>query len=38
MSVDRAYDELLNGLKPKKVIVAVIDTGLDIDHEDLSEN
>ena len=35
MSVDRAYDELLNGLKPKKVIVAVIDSGVDIDHEDL---
>jgi len=35
MSVDRAYNELLNGLKPKKVIVAVIDSGIDIDHEDL---
>ena len=35
MSVDRAYDELLIGLKPKKVIVAVIDAGIDINHEDL---
>ena len=37
-SVERAYDELLNGLKGKKVIVAVIDTGLDIDHLSLSNN
>ena len=35
MSVDRAYNELLIGLKPKKVIVAVIDAGIDINHEDL---
>ncbi len=37
-SVERAYNELLNDLKGKKVIVAVIDTGLDIDHLSLSEN
>ena len=37
-SVERAYNELLNELKGKKVIVAVIDTGLDIDHISLSEN
>ena len=37
-SVERAYNELLNDLKGKKVIVAVIDTGLDIDHVSLSEN
>ena len=37
-SVERAYDELLKGLKGKKVIVAVIDTGLDIDHLSLSNN
>ena len=37
-SVERAYNELLNDLKGKKVIVAVIDTGLDIDHSSLSEN
>ena len=37
-SVERAYNEFLNELKGKKVIVAVIDTGLDIDHKSLSEN
>ena len=37
-SVERAYDELLKGLKGKKVIVAVIDTGLDIEHKSLSNN
>ena len=37
-SVERAYNELLNGLKGKKVIVAIIDTGLDIDHISLSNN
>ncbi len=37
-SVERAYDELLKGLKGKEVIVAVIDTGLDIDHKSLSNN
>ena len=37
-SVERAYNELLNDLKGKKVIVAVIDTGLDIDHISLYEN
>ena len=37
-SVERAHKELLEGLKGKKVIVAVIDTGLDIEHESLSNN
>ena len=37
-SVERAYDELLKDMKGKEVIVAVIDTGLDIDHESLSNN
>jgi len=37
-SVERAHNELLKGLKGKKVIVAVIDTGLDIDHKSLSNN
>jgi subtilisin family serine protease len=37
-SVERAHNELLIGLKGKKVIVAVIDTGLDIDHKSLSNN
>ena len=35
MSVDKAYSMLLKGKKPVKVIVAVIDSGVDTDHEDL---
>lgn len=35
MSVDRAYNELLKSKKGIKIIVGVIDSGLDIDHEDL---
>ena len=35
MSVDKAYNELLRGLRADTVIVAVIDTGIDISHEDL---
>ena len=35
MSVDKAYSELLKGKKGVKVIVGVIDSGVDIDHEDL---
>ncbi|MBT8394125.1 MAG: S8 family peptidase [Bacteroidia bacterium] len=35
MSVDKAYNELLEGRKGKTVIVAVIDSGIDIEHEDL---
>lgn len=35
MSVDKAYAELLKNKKGTRVIVAVIDSGLDIDHEDL---
>lgn len=35
MSVDRAYNELLQGKKGKEIIVAVIDSGIDIEHEDL---
>jgi len=35
MSIDRAYNELLKSKKGSKVIVAVIDSGIDIDHEDL---
>ena len=37
MSVDRAYAELLKGKKSQKVIVGVIDSGVDIDHEDLKD-
>lgn len=35
MSVDKAYTELLKNKKGTKVIVAVVDSGVDIDHEDL---
>ena len=35
MSVDKAYNELIKAKKGTKVIVAVIDGGLDVDHEDL---
>jgi hypothetical protein len=34
MSVDRAYEELLKNKNGQKVIVAVIDSGTDIEHED----
>ncbi|MFD2532386.1 S8 family peptidase [Gracilimonas halophila] len=36
--VEKSYTELLSGLEPKeKVIVAIIDSGTDIEHEDLSD-
>ncbi|WP_179317179.1 S8 family peptidase [Winogradskyella undariae] len=35
MSVDKAYTEIIKDKKGTKVIVAVIDSGIDIDHEDL---
>lgn len=35
MSVDKAYKEILKNKKGAKIIVGVIDSGLDIDHEDL---
>ena len=35
MSVDRAYAELLKDKKGKKVIVGIVDSGVDIEHEDL---
>ncbi|NQX86988.1 MAG: S8 family serine peptidase [Flavobacteriaceae bacterium] len=37
MSVEKAYTEILNNRKGKTVVVAVIDTGIDIDHEDLKD-
>src|SRR5699024_6172170 len=37
MSIDRAYNELIKDRVGKKVIVAVIDSGIDIEHEDLKE-
>ncbi|MDT0294703.1 S8 family serine peptidase [Mesonia ostreae] len=35
MSVQKAYDEILKDYKGKTVIVGVIDSGVDIEHEDL---
>lgn len=36
--VEKSYAELLSGLEPKeKIIVAIIDSGTDIEHEDLSD-
>lgn len=35
MSVNKAYDEIIKDKKGETVIVAVIDSGIDIEHEDL---
>lgn len=35
ISMERAYTELLGGKRKKPVIIAVLDGGVDIDHEDL---
>ncbi len=35
MSVDKAYKELLKGKKSTTVIVGIVDSGVDIEHEDL---
>ncbi|MEO8516252.1 MAG: S8 family peptidase [Flavobacterium sp.] len=35
MSVDKAYAQLLKGKKGTKVIVGIVDSGIDIEHEDL---
>ncbi len=35
MSVDKAYSEIIKGKKGKTTVVAIIDSGIDIDHEDL---
>jgi len=37
MSVDKAYAEIIKNKTGKKVIVAVVDSGIDIDHEDLND-
>jgi len=34
MSVDRAYQEIIKDYKGESVIVAVLDSGIDIEHED----
>ncbi len=35
MSVNRAYSEIIGTRRGKKVVVAVLDTGIDLTHEDL---
>lgn len=35
MSVDKAYSEIIGNKKGKTVIVAVLDSGMDLNHEDL---
>ena len=35
MSVEKAYDEIIKNHEGKTVIVGVIDSGVDIEHEDL---
>ena len=37
MSVNKAYDEIIGNKKGKTVIVAVVDSGMDLDHEDLDD-
>mgnify|MGYP003675324064 FL=1 len=37
VSSEKAYNELLKGKTSKKVLVAVIDSGIDIEHEDLKD-
>lgn len=37
VSTEKAYNELLAGKKTKTVIVAIIDSGIDIEHEDLND-
>jgi len=36
MSVEKAYSELIKDYEGKNVLVAVLDSGIDIEHEDLS--
>ena len=35
MSVDRAYDEIIKNRRGQTVVVAVLDSGIDLEHEDL---
>lgn len=37
MSTQRAYDELIKDYDGKEVIVAIVDSGIDIEHEDLKD-
>ena len=37
MSIDKAYDEIIRNRKGTKTIVAVLDSGIDLNHEDLDD-
>lgn len=37
MSTEKAYKELLNGKKSQPILVAIIDGGVDVKHEDLAD-
>ncbi len=37
MSIDKAYAEIIGNKKGQKVIVAVLDSGIDLEHEDLDD-
>ncbi|NHF58944.1 S8 family serine peptidase [Flavobacteriaceae bacterium TP-CH-4] len=37
MSVDKAYEEIIGNKKGQKVIVAILDSGIDLKHEDLDD-
>ncbi|TAI47616.1 S8 family peptidase [Flagellimonas allohymeniacidonis] len=37
MSVDKAYAQIIKNRRGKKVIVAVVDSGIDLEHEDLDD-
>ena len=37
MSVDKAYSDIIGNKKGTKVIVAVLDSGIDLEHEDLDD-
>ena len=38
VSVDKTYNTLLKGRSSQTVVVAIIDSGMDIEHEDLADN
>lgn len=38
ISMHKAYDEFINGKSTTTVVVAIIDSGIDVEHEDLQEN
>ncbi len=37
LSLEKAYDEIIKNKKGKTVIVAVVDSGIDLEHEDLDD-